>query len=109
MKLNFGQEVLVLPVSVLSSCDDIDAAYLRVLLWLASDLTLAQKPKQLAKLAGCDQKTLNAALSHWRESGVLADGGAENSIPAMATVAEPYEAEKTTEKESEKHLHRADE
>ena len=78
-------------------------------MWLASDLTLAQKPKQLAKLAGCDQKTLNAALSHWRESGVLADGGAENSIPAMTTVAEPYEAEKTTEKESEKHLHRADE
>ena len=50
MKLNFGQEVLVLPASVLSCCDDIDAAYLRVLLWLASDLTLAQKPKQLAKL-----------------------------------------------------------
>lgn len=113
MKLNFGQEVLVLPASALSCCDDIDAAYLRVLLWLASDLTLAQKPKQLAKLAGCDAKTLNAALDHWCESGVLCRDGEKASLPAMAMVVEksvPFD-EKAVEKaaEPEKHLHRADE
>ena len=71
MKLNFGQEVLVLPASVLSCCDDIDAAYLRVLLWLASDLSLAGKPKQLAKLSDCDLKTVSAALRYWSDRGVL--------------------------------------
>lgn len=107
MKLNFGQEVLVLPASVLSCCDDIDAAYLRVLLWLASDLTLLQKPKQLAKLASCDQKTLNAALAHWREGGVLAGDTETTAVPAMATVIEAQKDEKAAE--PEKHLHRADE
>ena len=111
MKLNFGQEVLVLPASVLSCCDDIDAAYLRVLLWLTSDLTLGQKPKQLAKLAGCDQKTLSAALAYWRENGVLSGEGEAASVPVMATVNQTPQVKKTSEKtaEPEKHLHRADE
>ena len=101
----------MLPAATLSCCDDIDAAYLRVLLWLASDLTLSQKPKQLAKLAGCDAKTLNAALEHWSKNGVLsADGKA--ALPAMAAVETPLveEApEKVVEKAPVKHLHRADE
>ena len=101
----------MLPAATLSCCDDIDAAYLRVLLWLASDLTLSQKPKQLAKLAGCDVKTLNAALEHWSKNGVLsADGKA--ALPAMAAVETPLveEApEKVVEKAPVKHLHRADE
>ena len=53
MKLNFGQEVVVLPAAALS-CSDADAVQLRVLLWLASDLSLAGKPKQLAKLSDCE-------------------------------------------------------
>ena len=111
MKLNFGQEVLVVPASVLSCCDDIDAAYLRVMLWLASDLTLCQKPKQLAKLSGCDEKTVTSALEHWCKSGVLSRDGGKTAIPVMAAVAETPNAEKSTEKRSviEKHLHRADE
>ena len=48
MKLNFGQEVLVLPASVLSHLDGATSEQLRVLLWLASDLSLASKHKQLA-------------------------------------------------------------
>ncbi len=87
MKLNFGQEALVLPGAVLSCCDEAEAVYLRVLLWLSSDLTLGQKPKQLAKLASCDQATLAAALSFWREKGILADTMGE-SVPAMATLTE---------------------
>ena len=111
MKWNFGQEVLVLPAAALSCCDEIDAAYLRVLLWLASDPALCQKPKQLAKLAGCDAKTLRAALEHWSQNGVLSlDDGA--SVPAMAAVEVPMVEEKIakeSEKASVKHLHRADE
>ena len=107
MKLNFGQEVLVLPAATLSCCDDIDAAYLRVLLWLASDLTLAQKPKQLAKLSGCDAKTLKDALAYWRGNGVLV-GEEDPSVPVMATM-EIESSEPKAKKENDKHLHRADE
>ena len=108
MKWNFGQEVLVLPAAALSCCDDIDAAYLRVLLWLASDPTLCQKPKQLAKLADCDQKTASAALAHWSKNGVLSLDG-EPAAPVMATVTEAPKTKSKVEAAPEKHLHRADE
>ncbi|MBQ8439879.1 MAG: DnaD domain protein [Clostridia bacterium] len=108
MKLNFGREVLVLPGAALSCCDNADAAYLRVLLWLSSDLSLAQKPKQLAKLVGCDAKTLKAAFAFWSENGVLCGDEEEPSIPVMAA-AEEKVSEKKADKEPEKHLHRADE
>lgn len=85
MKLNFGQEALVLPGALLSCCDEADAAYLRVLLWLASDLTLSQKPKQLAKLASCDAATLASALEFWQAKGILVAAQG----PAVATVATP--------------------
>ena len=97
----------MLPASALSFCDDIDAAYLRVLLWLASDLTLSQKPKQLSKLAGCDAKTLRAAMEYWSQKGVLVGDG-ESAVPVMAA-AEPEALEQKAKKEPEKHLHRADE
>ena len=87
MKFNFQQEVLVLPATVLS-CGDTDATQLRVLLWLSSDLSLAGKPKQLAKLADCDVKSVSVALRYWSDHGVLvAEDGA--SVSAMATVTEP--------------------
>ncbi|MBQ9806342.1 MAG: DnaD domain protein [Clostridia bacterium] len=85
MKLNFLQDVLVLPASVLSHTDA-DAAALRVLLWLASDLSLADKTAQLAKLADCSAKEAEAAIAFWCDKGVLcADGKA---IPVMAQPAQ---------------------
>ncbi len=83
MKLQFGQEVLNIPASVLSCCADADAAAMRVLLFLASDLSLAEKPKQLAKLADTDQKSLKAILQFWKMYGVLTD---DVAVPAMAEV-----------------------
>ncbi len=104
MKLNFQQEALVLPGAVLSCCADADAAALRVLLWLASDLTLYDKPKQLAKLADCDQKSLKAILQFWRMYGVLCE---EESVPAISpAVTEAPKPEKPAKKEL---LRRADE
>lgn len=103
MKLNFQQEVLVLPASALSQ-SDADAVQLRVLLWLASDLSLSGKPKQLAKLADCDVASVNAALSFWTERGILVSEGA--AVPAMATVTETVEKPRKPKREL---LRRADE
>lgn len=108
MKLNFGQDALVLPGAVLSN-GDADAVQLRVLLWLASDLSLAQKPKQLAKLADCDQKAVRSALDFWFARGVLtAEEGEQTALPAMAVLSE--EPKKTEESvKPRKLLRRADE
>ena len=92
MKLNFGQEVIVLPASLLSHCSEADAATLRVLLWLASDLSLAEKPKQLAKLADCDARVVKAALKFWQFRDVLAKESDEES-----GVSIPKKEEKKTE------------
>ena len=100
MKLNFWQEVLVLPASVLSHLDAATPEQLRVLLWLASDLTLATKHKQLAKLAGCDVATARDAVKFWCEHGVMGEE-AEAAAPAMASA--PAEAP------VKKKLQRADE
>ena len=102
MKMNFQQEVLVLPASVLSQ-SDADAAQLRVLLWLASDPSLSGKPKQLAKLADCDVASANEALSFWAERGVLLLDGA---IPTMATVSDAAEKPRKQKREL---IRRADE
>ena len=100
MKLNFWQEVLVLPASVLSHLDAATPEQLRVLLWLASDLSLVSKHKQLAKLAGCDAATARDAVSFWCERGVMGQEG-ESAVPAMASA--PAEAP------ARKKLQRADE
>ena len=71
MKFNFGTEVTVLPASVLSFMDAADAASLRVLLWLASDVSLAQKEAQLARLAGVKPDEVRRAIAFWCEQGVL--------------------------------------
>ena len=100
MKLNFGQEVLVLPASVLSHLDAATPEQLRILLWLASDLTLATKHRQLAKLAGCDVATARNAVKFWCEHGVMGEE-TETAAPAMA----PAPAEAPVKKK----LQRADE
>ena len=100
MKLNFWQEVLVLPASVLSHLDAATSEQLCVLLWLASDLTLATKHKQLAKLAGCDVAAARNAVKFWCEHGVMGEE-AETATPAMA----PAPAEASVKKK----LQRADE
>ncbi|MBQ8311278.1 MAG: DnaD domain protein [Clostridia bacterium] len=113
MKLNFQQDVLVLPGSLLTHCSEADAATLRVLLWLATDLSLAEKPKQLSKLADCDVRAVKAALRFWEFRDVLVKES-EESVPAMATVSATEEkTEKpkaaATEKEKRPLLRRADE
>ena len=99
MKLNFRQEVLVLPASVLSHLDAATPEQLRVLLWLASDLSLVSKHRQLAKLSGCDTATAQSAVAFWCECGILGDAG--EAVPAMATVS--------AEEPIKKKLQRADE
>ena len=104
MKFQFQDEVLVVPGSVLSA-SGAGAEELRVLLWLASDLSLGEKPRQLAKLAECDVKRVQAALRFWREQGVLTVG--DESVPVMAT--QKAAPEKTSETPSRVLLHRANE
>ncbi|MBR3894768.1 MAG: DnaD domain protein [Clostridia bacterium] len=103
MKLNFQQDVINLPGSVLSH-SDATAAQLRVLLWLASDTTLVGKLRQLAKLADCSPKEAEAALTYWRERGILTDG---ESIPVMATPTSAAESAKSAA--NRPLIHRADE
>jgi len=105
MKLNFGQEALVLPGAVLSQGTEAEASYWRVLLWLASDLSLGEKPKQLAKLADCDGETVRSALLYWKERGILTEDG--ESVAVMAAVSQPQAAPRTAKKKTL--LHRADE
>ena len=85
MKLNFGQEVLVLPASVLSHLDAATPEQLRVLVWLVSDLSLVSKHKQLCKLAGCDAATARDAIAFWCNCGILGEAG--EAIPTMASVS----------------------
>ena len=86
LKWNYGQGVLVLPVSVLSA--DASSEQLRVLLWLASDPTLANKPAQLAKLADTAPAALTDALEFWKACGVLTDGlaAAEHASAVPSTI-----------------------
>ena len=69
LKWNYGQSVLVLPSAILSA--DATPEQLRVLLWLASDATLSEKPAQLAKLADTDRATVQESLDFWKAHGVL--------------------------------------
>ena len=94
MKFQFGYDVLTLPGAILSHTDA-NAVQLRVILWLASDLTLARKPRQLAKLADCDPQSALDAMAFWAERGVLTEGEA---IPAMARAAEDAVAVGSTKK-----------
>ena len=103
MKLNFQQDVIALPGAVLSCCDKADATQLRVLLWLASDLTLAQKPRQLAKLAGCTTDAVEAAIEYFLGCGILT--AQEGAVPAMSAAVEEKPAEK---KEKRTLIKRAD-
>ena len=107
MKWNYQSEVLVVPGTVLSV--PADAVQLRVLLWLASDLTLAQKIKQLAKLADCTSSEARAALEFWTAQGILnTDGEIERSVSHSET-ATSKEAQKKVASSSKKLLQRADE
>ena len=101
MKFNFQQEVMVLPASVLSHLDAATPEQLRVLLWLASDLSLTNKHKQLAKLAGCTPTQARQAIEFWCACGLMSEEG-ESAVPAMAAVETPVAPAK-------KKLQRADE
>ena len=101
MKFDFGKDVLVLPGTVLSLCNTADGVQIRTLLWLASDLSLAQKPRQLARLVDCSEGEVASAIDFWRCRGVLT-GDEAAAIPVMA---EPQPAPK---KEKRTLLRRAD-
>lgn len=101
LKWNYGQSVLVLPASVLSA--DATPEQLRVLLWLASDATLADKPAQLAKLSGADKSAVTEILDYWKSCGVLVS---QNDEIAPQPTAAPTAKKSTTFK---KPLQRADE
>ncbi len=74
------QRLLILPGAVLDVAHKADAATLRVLLWIAEDLTLCQKPTQLARLSGTDGAGVEKALTFWRDAGILP--GATVTVPA---------------------------
>ena len=99
MKLNFGQEVLVLPASVLAHLDAATPEQLRALLWLVSDLTLTSKHKQLAKLAGCDVAVAREAVRFWCDCGLLAEAG--ECIPTMASVSADVPVKKKLQRADE--------
>ena len=99
MKLNFRQEVLVLPASVLSHLDVATPEQLRVLLWLASDLSLVSKHRQLAKLAGCEPTVAQNAVAFWCACGILGEAG--EAVPAMATVSEVEPVKKKLQRADE--------
>ncbi len=84
MKLQFGQDVLTLPGAVLSCCEKANIAQLRVLLWLSGDLTLASKPRQLAKLSGASERDVQKAIDFWVSEGILSKSANEPAVPAMA-------------------------
>ena len=96
----------MLPGGVLNHCATADAEQVRVLLWLSSDLSLCDKPKQLSKLADCDQKTVKNAIRYWKSCGVLVEEGEEAAVPAMAEATAPVEQKEAGSKPL---LHRADE
>ncbi len=97
---NFGQNVLVLPSSVLSA--DASPEQIRILLWLASDPSLFGKPTQLAKLADCQKSEIAPALQFWKSCGVITSEGESMTVQKNAPV-------KKAETESPTTLHRADE
>ena len=106
MNLNFGNAVLCLPASVLSQ-SDATAEQMRVLLWLTSDLTLSQKPAQLAKLADCTQKAVKEAIAFWTKCGILVSEGA--AVTAMADLSDAPPVIIKASESKKKLLQRADE
>lgn len=98
MKLNYGHEVFTLPAAVLTQMDKTDAKHLLVLLWLASDVTLAKKKSQLAKLCDCDTKTVTDAIAFWQERGLLVED--TQTVAAMVTV-EPSAEVKSLDADTE--------
>lgn len=103
MKFNYGQEVLILPGATLTAAGKADAETLRVLLWLASDATLAEKPGHLAKLAECSEEKARKAISGWVSAGILGDERAREERSPKTKKSQPNEeAGEKKQTESEK-------
>lgn len=92
MKLNYQQDVVVLPGAVRKVLDRASDVQLRALIAVASEIALAKNPKKLAQQIGTDAKTVGDALAFWTAQGILCADGA---VPVMA--AQP-EAEPAREK-----------
>lgn len=106
MNFLYGNAVLNLPASVLT-CTDATAEQFRVLLWLASDPTLAQKPAQLAKLADCTQKEAKTAIAFWCTHGVMTSDSM--TVLTMADLSADAPVKTDAQKPPKKRLERADE
>ena len=104
MRINDLKDVLILPGSVLSLAEGADAKTLRVLLWLASDLTLASKHRQLAKLSGSTEREAREAIAFWQSAGILGEQTDAVAVSATVDARESEKTEKTekTEKKEEK-------
>lgn len=98
---NFGQGVLNVPAAALDT--DASPAQLAVLLWLASDLSLAENPIRLAKLAGIDRIAAEEAIAFWSKCGLLSQDDAKPTSAAAPT------GKKEPPKAAPKVLQRADE
>ena len=111
-KWNFEHNVLVLPASVLAA--DASPEQLRVLLWLASDGELAEKPTQLAKLAGCKREDIDNAIAFWQSCGVLTGADVSKKVAEISATEKKKSAPAESASESpvssaKKPLQRADE
>lgn len=96
MKFNYRQDVLVLPGNTLSACEGADGVQLRALLWLASDLSLAAKPRQLAKLVGCTEGEIENVIGFWVAQGILTNEEEAQAVMADAAPAPAPKKEKRT-------------
>lgn len=68
-EINYGNGVVVLPVSVIDKLDSTAEFELRVLLLLASDRDIS--PEMIALKLNTDVQAVDAAISYWRGAGVI--------------------------------------
>ncbi len=108
-KINYGDQVTVIPRSALEVLKRAGATELRVLLCLCANDGSADV-KKLAKQVVCSEDEVREALSFWRGAGVIeARSEKENDTTVNAT-SEGEEAQKSTETDGgKKKLERANE
>ncbi len=108
-KWNYGQGVLVLPASVLGL--NATPEQLRVLLWIASDASLIEKPTLLAKAADATKSEVSEAIDFWREAGVISTEREPLHTPTEKPKKQPTAkaADKQPPKAEKRILQRADE
>jgi DnaD/phage-associated family protein len=104
----YGKEVAVLPAAVISKIDRATKKDIKVLLALASlpgaAANFDSSQSELARVCGCTETELAAAVAFWRGAGVIETEEQIEAVAAESAVADP---EKVAERASKK-LERAD-